>query len=164
MSNAHKIRSNLAGVCETCGDILSTLDISNLNITPSLITLGVGIIDSLSEDYMSEGFIERTWEWWPKVFSRDEAFWSENCQSIFPEMPDNYASDFVRILANPNISPNDRDKVWRLIQGAVRCSIRYVHEKREPYIRNGELAYKRRYMSQINLRETAAEWGINLQV
>jgi len=162
MTEAFKIRSNLAGLCETCGDILATTDIKDLNVTPSLIRLGVSIVDSLSEDYVAEGFIERTEKWWPEILSKNEEFWSKHCQSIFPEMPDDYARDFVRILAYEGIRPKDRESAWKLLHGAVRCSIRHIHISRCPRIIKGEMKYTRQYMTQVSLAQTATEWGVVL--
>ena len=163
MTEPFKIKSNLAGLCEVCRDILTKIEISDINVSPSLISLGVSIIDAFPENYVADGFIERTAEWWPQILSRDEDFWATNCRSIFPEMPDDYARDFVRILGHKDISVEDRENAWKILHGAVRCSIRHIHEMRCPRISGGKMSYKRQYMSNVDLSTTALEWGVHLK-
>jgi hypothetical protein len=165
VSESYKIQSNLAEIIAIVSSILAKTQVS-VSVTPQMMNLASVALMSMEDFDVAEKFITHSISWWPKILIKDEVSLADNCSSIFSDLPEAYIDD-VRLLLNDrseHLLPL-REKLWRVLQGTVRCSIRHIHRQRQPKLSDGGgIVYQQNFMPSVKLKALAAEWEVELSV
>lgn len=140
-------------------------------VSPELVQLATGILQSYDRRTLIEGFITSSQEkhgTWDKIFDKDETFMHENALGIFSNLPSHHVEAFKSILllkdpnGNPLVDQVDRDNLWMFFHSYVKIAIKFIHDERKPYCTGGQCRYAVKYFPEINLDYHAKKWGIKL--
>lgn len=165
---------DLAGFCEEMLESLRTRKYKVLN--PANLKILSMFLISMEDELLIDTFIKKSHNYWKQIKTRDEDFFINHSTDIF-EIPADQAEMFIDLFTlkdpknNYAVSKDDRDGIWEYFESLVKISINYIHETRGPIIVPNEKdasikepKYLRTFMnSEINLRKTSKEWGIELK-
>lgn len=140
-------------------------------VSPELVQLATGILQSYDRRSLIEGFIKSSQEkhdTWNRILEKDESFMHENALSIFSNLPSHHVEAFKTILllkdsnGEPIVDQTDRHNLWSFFHSYVKIAIKFIHDERKPYCRNSEFRYAVKYFPEVNLDYHAKKWGIKL--
>lgn len=140
---------------------------------PMLVQFAIGIVGSYDKHRLISGFIRNSHQvCWDHIFSREEAFFVENAQSIFKDLPMDKVDLFRDLFTTKDASGKNvmsqqfKNDIWAILGAMVKISIKYVHKGREPYsyLNNGTMqnAYSREFFNDVDIGHHSNLWGVKL--
>lgn len=168
LSHEQRFQDNVNAVCEISENIEKVARSRGIELaSPLMISLTKEIIKVTPQETLVTMFVRHSHTFWASIFKRDESFFKTN---FFPELP--FVSQVLsKVLSDeydpPIISPELKDELWRIFGGLVRISIRFIHERRGPALKevgDGQWVpkYEREFLPQVQLESAAKEWGVKL--
>ncbi len=136
--------------------------------SPELVQFGTGLLQSYNRRDLIEGFIGHSKDHWDKIKECNEEFMQENAFLIFANLPSHHVDAFKNLLllkdsnGNHLVDKIDRDTIWKFFHSFVKIAIKFIHDERKPYCRNGEFRYSVKYYPEIQLDSHAKKWNVKL--
>jgi hypothetical protein len=107
--------------------------------------------------------------YWEQITKRDEKFFIDNARKVFKDLEkygqtDAFKNLFVAADSTGKyiICQEDRNAIWDFFDSLVKIAVKYIHQKREPYLKDGKKAYHTSYMKNISLTPYVKHYGIEL--
>lgn len=129
------------------------IDLNIVNTANQMVKL-------IDKKYLIDSFIEKTHKTcWDRVKQRDELFFVDNINNIYSYLPMEKVEFFKKIFSsndekgNPIVPMDFRNKVWEIMEGMIKISIKYVHRERK--LNPG-------FLSQVDLDYHKNKWNVAL--
>lgn len=149
-------------------------------ITPAIVDLATKYIQNhydkvtLIENFIHLSHQDKNINTWDMIYEKNEQFFEKNAFTIFQGIPDNFINAFRKLYTYKDssgkrvINEKDRETIISYFQAFVRISIKYIHGKRDPYIKeeNGKIRYIYKnpiFMPMVDVLASAKKWGIKLE-
>jgi len=135
-------------------------------ITTELVDLGFSCIESLDKDELIMGFIDKTHSLWKEISQgRNLQAMLEKSFILFGDIGEDKINEIARLVTiQDSKGGEDVEQAWKLLEGLVKISIKYVHEQRGPMTtKDGKQMYKDPvFMSNIDVEEFAKCYKMKL--
>ena len=171
-------------------------------IQPNTILLAQGFVEAYDAVAVLENYVNYSHDYWSKIAEKDESFMVENCHQIFRDLPSSNPDELIgtfktlytsrifidkskndeEIVVNVGdprydqghdvLTVNEKDALWSFFTAMTKISIKYIHDKREPFVKSKEvdgqitevLRYKCKAFPEIKkLQNTAKQFGLTLE-
>ena len=168
-------------------------------IQPNTILLAQGFVEGYNSVSVLENYINYSQEYWPKIAAKDESFMIENCHQIFRDLPSSNPDELIEtfktlytsrifidngeeIVINVDdprysqghdvLTSNEKEALWSFFMAMTKISIKYIHDKREPFVKSKEvdgkmtevLRYKCKAFPEVKkLQNTAKMFNLTLE-
>lgn len=123
---------------------------------PAMVNIAKSYIDIQNPETIIEKFIQRTHEdCWTAIMEKNEEHFIENASKIFSGAEDSNINMFKDIFKAKDsegdsvISENIKNKAWKILNTLVKICVKYIHEKRGPYIEDGKKFYSNKFMPEV---------------
>lgn len=165
-----RIKANLLEIIKLTRDTIKYVSNNGykIDVDPALCDLAVSLLAGWSSEKIVDGFIQRSFKYWPMIKERDEDFLLNNADVLFGELPTNVIANFTNMMKARNekgesyVPKETKDCVWDLIHAMIKGGIKYVHESRRPEEVNGKKQYTVEFFPEIKIREQVEIWKIKL--
>lgn len=113
--------------------ILNLNKINTQNITPDTIELLKMFVQGYDKIKIIETFIKKTNKYWDKILIRDENFFIDNSESIFPKIGDYDITILKTVFDSKNndgeyiINKNIKSQIFEIVAAMVKICIKYIH-------------------------------------
>ncbi len=138
-------------------------------ITPELVTFAFSLLETMDKETIIRNFIDRTHVLWTQISeNRDLPTILDQSFLLFGDLGEDKIHEISRLV----ISRTDKceasgelDVAWKLVEGLIRISIRYIYEQRKPYFDKdtGELNFKNpNFFPEIDIVKHARQYRLAL--
>ena len=174
-SEEERFGFNVEGLCETVVVLIKKFNDCGVNtVSPMLITLASKFVSTFTKKKVINGFIEKSYEFWNQIKTRNNDFFLENATKVFGDIPIDNVDVFKGLCTAKDRNGNfimtskDYDELWPFFESFVKISIKYIHKERKPYTSrtSREVIYgyeNPKFAEYINLPKAAEEWLIKLE-
>jgi hypothetical protein len=121
-------------------------------VTTAQIEYGIIVFDAFDKHYIIQRFIKFSHPYWDQILNKNERFFTENSSEIFKELSSERLGIFNELFTlkdkqGRNLVGDDlKDQIWDLFHHLVKCSIKYIHNKRLPYHHEGNNFYETEFL------------------
>jgi hypothetical protein len=128
-------------------------------VDPSILKMILLFIDQLNGETLILKFVENSFQenicFWDYVKEHDENKILEGFDSVFKgyELMDKIKPYFTMLDEDgePVISEKIKNKFFKLLEVMIKLSVRYIHQKRNPYVEEGEEYYQNEFLEYVDI-------------
>lgn len=134
-------------------------------ITSELIDAAFSFVEQLDKDDLIMSFINKTHPLWKEISGgRNLQNMLEKSFILFGDIGEDKINEIARLVTvQDSKGGEDVEKAWKLLEGLVKISIKYVHEQREPTTKYGKNYYQNpNFMPAINIEDYAKCYDLKL--
>ena len=168
-----KFKTNIIALLDIIHELLEDFSKrADIKINPQLVMLGKSFINTCSSSMIIDTFIDKSFEHWDRIKTRDEKFFVENCDTIFGDIPLLDTSILKTIYETTDrkgsqlLSDDDKETLWKFFESMVKLSLKHIHEQREPVLKmvenRNEKLYSKKLYDYVNLSEHSKIWSVEL--
>lgn len=144
-------------------------------VEPALMEMAGPILKEIPHTHLIETFIDSTYNseikstYWDQIRLKSEVFFLENSDKIFSGLPLGNIKAFKALFTAKDsegeliISEEDRDCLWSYFSSLVKICINYIHEGREPRLKDGNPRYGKNFYPDVELEQQAKLWKVELK-
>jgi hypothetical protein len=167
---------NILIMAEAIHDCVTKLfDKGYKTVDPNVVSLAVEVIGVFDRHFLIQGYIKNSHSvCWDYIHKRDEVFFVKNSSDVFQYLPMDKINLFKDLFLTKDEQGNSvvpqelKDQLWNLLSAMTKISIKYIHNRRGPYLKklgDGTLvpAYKQDFFEDIDVKKHANTWGVVLE-